>query len=121
MEGLPHLLAVSAHCHIMHSHTLIHSFFFFFFFKTSSPSSLLDHILQHVELPQPGIKPVPPAVEAWSLKHWATKEVCFIFSHLFILESWALSRFGERGESRVRLTQSSALQGLLVQADFVRT
>ena len=26
-------------------------------------------------VPQPGIKPASPAVEMWSLNHWATKEV----------------------------------------------
>ena len=26
-------------------------------------------------VPQPGIKPVPPAVEAHSLNHWTTREV----------------------------------------------
>ena len=26
-------------------------------------------------VPQPGIEPVPPAVEAWSLNHWTTREV----------------------------------------------
>ena len=26
-------------------------------------------------VPQPGVKPVPPAVEAWSLNHWTTREV----------------------------------------------
>ena len=31
------------------------------------------HILQHAELPQPGIKPVPPAVEAHSLNQWTTR------------------------------------------------
>ena len=25
------------------------------------------------KLPQPGIKPMPPAVEAWSLNHWTTE------------------------------------------------
>ena len=25
--------------------------------------------------PQPGIGPVPPEVEAWSLNHWTTREV----------------------------------------------
>ena len=25
--------------------------------------------------PLPGIKPVPPVVEAWSLNHWTTMEV----------------------------------------------
>ena len=26
-------------------------------------------------VPQPGIKSVPPALEGWSLNHWATREV----------------------------------------------
>ena len=26
-------------------------------------------------VPQPGIQPVPPAVEAWSLNHWTAREV----------------------------------------------
>ena len=26
-------------------------------------------------VPQPGIKPASPAVEAWSLKNWTTREV----------------------------------------------
>ena len=34
------------------------------------------HTAQHVGIlvPQPGIEPVPPAVEAWSLNHWTTRE-----------------------------------------------
>ena len=31
--------------------------------------------------PQPGIKPTPPALEAWNLNHWTTREVpVFIFN-----------------------------------------
>ena len=26
-------------------------------------------------VPRPGIEPVPPAVEAWSLNHWTPREV----------------------------------------------
>ena len=29
--------------------------------------------LQHVELPHPRIKLVPPAVDAWFLNHWTTQ------------------------------------------------
>ena len=29
-------------------------------------------------VPRPGIKPTPPALEAWSLNHWTTREVPFI-------------------------------------------
>ena len=49
-EGL--LLAASA------------SFFFFF-----------CHPACGILVPQPEIEPVPPAVEAWSLNHWTTREV----------------------------------------------
>ena len=55
--------------------------------------SFLIHILQVVKLtfflghaasmlqacgisfPQPGMKPVPPAMEVWSLNHWTAREV----------------------------------------------
>ena len=33
-----------------------------------------DHSKWHVELLQPGIKAVPPAVEAQSLNHWITRK-----------------------------------------------
>ena len=32
------------------------------------------HTSWHVNLPQPGIKPTPPAVERWSLNPWTTRE-----------------------------------------------
>ena len=38
------------------------SFFPFFFFFD-------------LELPCLGIKPMPPALEAWSLNHWTTREI----------------------------------------------
>ena len=41
--------------------------------------SFFGHTMWHVELPWPGIEPVPLAVEAGSLNHWTTREV-----HLFI-------------------------------------
>ena len=34
-------------------------------------------------VPQPGIKPVPPALGEWSLNHWTTKQSPF--PHLFVL------------------------------------
>ena len=46
-------------------------FFFFFFFGCT---------MQHVELPWPGIEPASPAVEAWCLNHWTTREVLPILS-----------------------------------------
>ena len=37
---------------------------------------------------QLGIKPLPPAVVAWSLNHWTAREVpllfCFFFSYFFL-------------------------------------
>ena len=44
----------------LHQH---HLFFFFF------------HPACGILVPQPEIEPVTPAVEAWSLNHWATREV----------------------------------------------
>jgi len=38
----------------------------FFFF--------LGHTAQCVELPHSGIQPMPPAMEEWSLNHWAIRE-----------------------------------------------
>ena len=34
--------------------------------------------------PQLGIEPVPPKVEAWSLKHWIAREVSAIIFTVFI-------------------------------------
>ena len=38
----------------------------------------------HAELPQPGIEPMPPALEARSLNHWTTREVLY---HVFYVHS----------------------------------
>ena len=51
----------------------------------------LHHAACDILVPQPGIEPVPPALEAWSLNHWTTKEVPFLWppSHLcFFLGSF---------------------------------
>ena len=42
-------------------------FEFFFFGHTTQQAGIL--------VPQPGIEPTPPAVEAQSLNHWTTREV----------------------------------------------
>ena len=42
-------------------------FFFFFFFFSYKACWILA--------PLPGIKPMPPAVEVWSLNHWTAREV----------------------------------------------
>ena len=40
-----------------------------------------------VLIPQFGFEPVPPAVEAWSLNHWASGEVQ-LFLHLILYFIW---------------------------------
>ena len=46
---------------------LFPDFFFFFFWPHHAACGIL--------VPQPGIEPVPPAVEAQSLNHWTAREV----------------------------------------------
>ena len=41
--------------------------FFFFFWPRHAACEIL--------VAQPGIKPVPPAVEAWNPNHWTAREV----------------------------------------------
>ena len=36
---------------------------------------VLVHIAWHLKIPQTGVEPVPPEVEAQSLNHWAAREV----------------------------------------------
>ena len=51
-----------------HKDKTTHNFLsFFFFFGCAAACRIL--------VPQPGIEPVPPAVEAWSPNHWTTREV----------------------------------------------
>ena len=35
----------------------------------------LHHAAHKILVPQPGIKPSPPALEAWGVNHWTNKEV----------------------------------------------
>ena len=51
------------------SHGIFHAHYTFFFFFW--PRCVLCGIL----VPQQGIRPMPPALEAWSLNHWTTREV----------------------------------------------
>ena len=53
---------------------------FCFYFILAAP-------LQHAELPWPGIKPVPPTVEAWSLNYWISREASLFCSLSIILSS----------------------------------
>ena len=43
-------------------------FGFFLFFRP-------QHVGCGILVPHPGIEPVPPALEAWSLNHWTAREV----------------------------------------------
>ena len=58
----------------------------FFFFR-------LYHLACRILVPGPGIEPVPPAVETWSLKHWTTRAfpilVFFFFSIRLLAFFWA--------------------------------
>ena len=48
----------------------------------------LCHPACTILVPQPGIEPVSPAVEVWSLNHWTTREVPKqIFKKLEIISS----------------------------------
>ena len=64
---------------------IVRLFFFFSFFFLFWPQQEACRILA----PQPGIKPVPPAVEAQSPNHWTAREVPIrLFIFLFLLESY---------------------------------
>ena len=58
----------------------------FFFWQSREACGIL--------VPRPGIQPVPPAVEAWSLNHWTTREVptlsnfYLIYLDFICTESW---------------------------------
>ena len=52
-------------------------FFLFVFFFASPPSAIL--------VLQPGIRPVPPELKAWSLNHWTAREVSGYIS-LYLLK-----------------------------------
>ena len=56
------------------------SFFFFQFFGCA-----MWHV--GIIVPQPGIEPMPPAVEAWSLNHWTAREVPKFFYFLIPFNS----------------------------------
>ena len=58
---------ISKDCFLLWSYTK-HSMAFFFFF-------CLRPAACRILVPQPGIKPMPPAMEAQSLNHWTTRDV----------------------------------------------
>ena len=44
-------------------------------------------------LSQPGIEPMPPALEGQNLNHWTTREVLF-FAFFFLLKNLIIMDFG---------------------------
>ena len=43
---------------------------------------LLHHAACGILVPWPGIEPMPPALQAWSLNHWTTREVLRVIALL---------------------------------------
>ena len=48
-------------------------------------------------IPRPGIKPAPPALEAWSLNHWTAREVLKIILEIRRREGGSGEGGGGRG------------------------
>ena len=48
---------------------------FIFTFKILFIYLYFGHAARGILVPQPGIEPAPPAVKAWSLNHWTSREV----------------------------------------------
>ena len=70
---------------------LFFSAFFFLFYHFLGG---LHHTACRILVSQPGIEPVPPAVEVWSLNHWTAREVpCFSFFFFFFLLAYGLLNF----------------------------
>ena len=74
-------------------------FFFFFFFL---PQAVALRILA----PQPGIEPMPPAVEVQSLNHWTTREVLwwFLLKISFIKQRWEIIHYNGFQQSQELFT-----------------
>ena len=62
----------------------VRTFLFLFFW--------LHHVACGILVPQPGIEPMPPALEEWSLNHWTAQEVPKAF-HFQIQQTFGF--FGE--------------------------
>ena len=73
---------VYAFTHVTHICTYLFLFLFFFW-----PCHAACKIL----VSQPGIEPMPPAVEAQSLNHWAAREVPVCIYFIYLLFFWYIS------------------------------
>ena len=49
---------------------------------------------------QPGIDPVPPALEAWSLNHWATREVSNMCILMFVNYTQTLQKLKKNEKNK---------------------
>ena len=92
---IPHRLL---NCLIFFNYTswscIICEFYFFLIFKIF----WLHRVACGILVPWPGIKPVSPALEAWSLNHWTAREVLICelkkknltanFIYLFLIYFW---------------------------------
>ena len=41
-------------------------------------------MVQEILFAQPGIEPVPPALKAWNLNHWITREIPILIVNLSV-------------------------------------
>ena len=48
----------------------------------------LHHVACTILVPQPGSKSMPPAVEAWILNHWTTREIPIYIFIYFNCKNW---------------------------------
>ena len=62
----------------------------------------LRHAACEILVPQPGIEPAPPVLEAWSLNHWTSREVpaplllsCLTWNKSLVLSGWGLVVFAD--------------------------
>ena len=72
--------------------------------------------------PRPGIEPMPPALEAWSLNHWTTREVppqCTLYVWLILLDKTSFISEGPPSESGIRVPAFISSLVLLLLHVFV--
>ena len=75
---------------------LLCSLYFFVFFFLLKKFFLPCHMAHGILVPQPGIKPTPPALEGQSLNHWTAREVpllCSLYLYVCFCLVWFVSLF----------------------------
>ena len=85
---------ISCRTNLMVMNSLSFFFFFFLIWECLNFSAFFFFIICmacSILVPQPGIKPIPPAVETWSLNHWTAREIpCLLFRRRVLLGMNAL-------------------------------